>query len=239
MEPTTSRSLTLPEEILLLLLHDTKGRSIVDDTSTSAALAGAALVELTLDGALRLTTIDEPQAKKGRLVATGQGARDDRLAALVEPAGGRKPKDAIDKVAGFGWGSGQGKNLKDGLLHDLAAQGLLSQGKGRLLGIFPTTSWPQGPRPEVEADLIRRVRDAVATGLQPDQRTAALVALLHAAGALPKLLPDVNKKLVKRRGQEISESDWAGPAVREAVQSVQAAMIAVVVASTSVATTST
>lgn len=230
---------TLPEAVLLLLLHDTKGRSMVDDTATSAALAGAALVELTVDGALRLTTVDEPQTKAGRLLATGRGTRDDRLTALIEPATGRKPKDAIAKVAGFGWGSSQGKSLREGLLHDLAAQGLLSEEKGKVLGIFPTTSWPQGPRHDVEAELVRRVRDAVVTGLQPDQRTAALIAILHAAGALPKLFPDADKKLVKRRGEEISESDWAGDAVRQAVQSVQAALIAVTVATTSVAATST
>ncbi len=232
-------TLTLPEEVLLLLLHDEKGTPMVDGTAVGAALAGAALVELTMDGALRLTEIDEPDVKRGRLVATGRTPADPRLAALVEPVQRRKPKDAITKLTGYGWGSGAGKGLREGLLHGLADQGLLSQEKGRVLGLFPTTSWPQGYRREAEVELVDRVRRAVVAGERPDRRTSAVVSILNAVGALPKLFPDQDKKALKKRGRQISDSDWAGPAVRKAVEEAQAAMVAVLVTTTTVATTST
>ncbi len=231
-------ALTLPEEVLLLLLHDEKGKPIVDDTATGAALAGAAIVELTLDGALRLTDADEPRARKGRLVGTGEPPADPRLAPLVAQAEGRKPKDAVAKAAGWGWGDGGAKNLREGLLDDLAGQGLLSREKGKILGVFPTTTWPQGPRRQVEVELLQRVRGVVVDGLTPSPRTAALVVILHAVRTLPKLFPEQDKKALTRRGQQISESDWAGAAVRAAVQEVQAAMFAVIIA-TGAATTST
>jgi hypothetical protein len=53
--------LTLAEEFLLLALNDDTGKKSVDSTRMNAALAGAAIVELTLDGALRLTEACEPK----------------------------------------------------------------------------------------------------------------------------------------------------------------------------------
>lgn len=231
--------LTLPEEVLLLLLHDDKGTPMVDVTVVGAALAGAAVVELTLDGVLRLAEGGDPQVRQGRLAATGRAVGDDRLAPLVELVHGRRPKDAITKVSGWGWGSVTAKNLREGLLHDLAAQGLLSEERGRVLGIFPTTSWPQGPTRGPETDLVERVRRVAVGGADPDPRTAALVAILHAAGALPKVFPDADRKELKRRGKQVSEGDWAGQAVRAAIREVQASMVAIMASAASVSATST
>ena len=224
--------LTLPEEVLLLLLHDVRGKPLVDGTALNAALAGAVLVELTLDGALRLTEVDEPQAKRGRLVATGRPPRDQRLAGLAGPLSGKKPKDAVSTAIGWGWGSGSGraKGLREGLLADLAGRGMLTRERGSVLGFIPTTSWPQGHDHAAEDEVVARVRRALLLEEQPDTRTAALISVLTAVDGLPKIFPEANKKALKHRGREISQSDWAGKAVRDAVEQVHAAMVAVTVA---------
>jgi hypothetical protein len=217
-------ALTLPEEVLLLLLHDERGRSMVDGNALNAALAGAALVELTLDGALRLTVGDEPRAPKGRLVSTGRPPRDPRLTALIERMDTKKPKDAIGAAVSSGWRSTAAADLRQSLLHDLAEQGLLTEEKGRILG-FTTANWPQGRRRDVEDELLARVERAVVQGEEPDARTAAVISILSVVDGLPKLFPDQDKKVLKRRGQQISESDWAAEAVRTAVQEIQAALM--------------
>ncbi|MFN8080089.1 MAG: GPP34 family phosphoprotein [Kineosporiaceae bacterium] len=216
--------LSLPEEVLLLLLHDVRGKPLVDGNGLNAALAGAALVELTLDGALRLSGPDEPEAKPGRLVATGRPPRDPRLVAIIERMNGKKPKDAIGSAISAGWHPAPTAGLRQSLLQDLMQKSRLTEEKGTILGFIPTTSWPQGQRRDVENALVARVREVVVAEQQPDARTAALVSLLSAVDALPKIFPDENKKALRHRGKQVSESDLAGTAVHEALQAIQAAM---------------
>ncbi len=228
-------ALTLPEEVLLLLLHDERGKSMVDGNALNAALAGAALVELTLDGALRLTVGDEPQAKKGRLIATGRLPSDHRLATVIAAMDGRKPKDAVARAVSSGWRSTAASTLRESLLNDLAEAGLLNEEKGKVLGFIPITRWPQGRRHDAEDQLFARVRAVVVQEETPDVRTAALVSLLSAVDGLPKIFPGENKKALQHRGKQIAAGDWAGAAVREAVQQIQAAVIAASVAATTAA----
>lgn len=216
--------LSLPEEVLLLLLHDVRGKPLVDGNALNAALAGAALVELTLDGALRLTGPDEPEVKPGRLVATGRPPQDPRLAAIIERMNGKKPKDAIGAAISAGWHPAPTTGLRQSLLQDLVQKWLLTEEKGTVLGFIPTTSWPQGHRRDVEDALVARVREVVVAEQEPDARTAALVSLLSAVDALPKLFPDQNKKAVRHRGKQVSGSNLAGTAVREALEAIQAAL---------------
>ncbi|MCM6778815.1 GPP34 family phosphoprotein [Nocardia sp. CDC159] len=219
--------LTVAEEFLLLALDDS-GKQRVADAVLGAALAGAALVELTLDGALRVTERGDPAHKPGRLAATERPPSDARLADLVGVAQGRKPKDAIGKVAGFGGWHRRAKDLREALLGDLVDRGYLRVARGRALGLFPTTVWqPVDPAPAVE--IVARVRAAV-EGRSPDDRTAALISILYAVGLLPKVVSDIDKRTVRRRGKEISAGEWGGPAVRKAVQEVQGAAVATIVA---------
>lgn len=230
--------LTLPEEVLLLLLHPDTGKPVVNDTAVNAALGGAALLELTANGALRLTETDEPGARRGRLVPTRYQPEDPRLAGLVEPAAGRRPKDAIGKIIGWSWGGSRAGDLRQGLLYDLAGRGLLVRRESRILGLFTSVSWPDGPNTQPRASLVRALAETVLGGAPPGPRTAALVSVLHGAGALPQIFPDQDKRQLKERGRQISESGWAGESVRRAIQEVQAAMAAATMVATTTAVTS-
>jgi enolase len=70
-------------------------------------------------------------------------------------------------------------------------------------------------------------------GPEPTQRTAALASLLSAVDAVPKVVPSDDRRAVKRRAKEIAEGEWAGVAVRKAVEAVNAAVATAVVATTS------
>jgi Golgi phosphoprotein 3 (GPP34) len=224
-----TRSLTA--ELLLVALDDATGKPLVDGTRLKAAVAGAAVVDLTLTGGLRLTGKGDPEAGPGRLVRTTQVVADPRLDEVARVVHGRKPKDAVGKVGGASAWRDRAGDIKDAVLADLVDEGVLRHQPGKVLGLFPTHAWPLA-RPEVEQEVRTRVRAAVVQGVQPDARTAALVALLHAVDLLPRLFPDQPRREVRARAAVVSEGDWGGEAVRRAVQDVQTAVTAAVVAST-------
>jgi len=130
------------------------------------------------------------------------------------------------------------KKLRPELLARLSDRGVLQADKEKVLGLFPVTRWPaQDARHELEVRAA--LESALKLGMQPDARTASLIALLHALGVVPKVITDpVDEKELKRRAQEIAESTWAADAVRKAVQAMQSAVMVSIMASVSASTAS-
>ena len=93
----------------------------------------------------------------------------------------------------------------------LVAAGLLERREDRVLGLFPRTRWPVADVAH-EDDVRRRLSAALVQGLTPDERTGALVALLHAIGQAHKVVPHdgVSTSEVKRRAKEVSEGALGG-----------------------------
>ena len=220
----------IAEDLLLLLYGDESGKPVLASTELDYALAGAVLLELALLGRIDVAGPGET-VKSGRLVVrdpspTGNVILDERLAMLADRQG-RRPKDMIAKLA---------KNLRGRLLDQLAGRGILRRNSGKVLGLFPVTRWPANDaRHEREVRLA--LDSALRIGTQPDQRTAALIAMLHAVNAVPKVITDApDKRELKRRAKQIAESAWAAEAVRSAVQAVHSATVAAAAAATVVAT---
>src|SRR5262245_16578516 len=214
----------IAEDLLLLLYADESGKPVLASTELDYALAGAVLLELALLGRIDIAGPGE-NVKSGRLIVrdqspTGEPILDERLAMLAGRQG-RRPKDVIAKLA---------KNLRGGLLNELAGRGILRRNPGKVLGLFPVTRWPANDaRHEQEVRLA--LDSALRIGTQPDERTAALISLLHAVNAVPKVITDApDRKALKRRAKQIAESAWAAEAVRSAVQAVQAASMAAITA---------
>jgi hypothetical protein len=221
----------LAEDLLLLLTDDETGKLVKSGTETDIALGGAQLVELTLDERVDLTRKDE--GKAGRLVVrdaspTGDGLLDEALATVGRHAG-RKPAAAVGPL---------GKKLRQRLYDRLVERGVLRADEGRVLGIFPTRSWPTADAAH-EARLRSLVDSAVVQGTTPDARTAAVISLLHAVGAVPKVVDPkrhgVPKRQVQARAKEIAEGDWGSAAVRTAISEMMAATTAAVTAATAAA----
>ena len=116
----TQRPLTA--EFLLLALGDENGRPRVDSTRLKAAVAGAAIVELALDGALRLTEPGDPEHKLGRLVRTTRQVSDPLLDEVARLSHDPKPKDAVGRIGGVNAWRNRAGTLKEAVLSDLAAQ---------------------------------------------------------------------------------------------------------------------
>ncbi|WP_112244490.1 GOLPH3/VPS74 family protein [Kribbella monticola] len=217
----------IAEDLLLLLYNDESGKPITGNPGLDYSLAGAVLIELTLLGRVDIALAGD-DVKEGRLKvldtsSTGDAILDERLAMLAEKSG-QKPKNLMSKLS---------KTLRDQILARLVERGVLEADKGRVLGLFPVTRWPAKDARH-EAEVRTALESVLKLGTQPDERTAALIALLNALNVVPKVITDaVDKKALKRRAKEIAESEWAAEAVRKAVQDMQAAITAAIVVSSS------
>ncbi|MFF7942994.1 GPP34 family phosphoprotein [Nocardia gamkensis] len=212
----------LTGDLMLLLLDELTGHSLTDSTRTPRVLAGAVLLDLIDAGAIRLTGPGDA-AKPGRIVVSANRSADPILGdalARIDVAGPMKARAAIEKLS---------KGLQPKVLHRLADEGLVRVEHHRVLGVFPRTAW-------VPSEYREELRDRLTPPFaHPDRavepRAAALISLLSAADAAPKVFPDRDRREVRQRAKEIAAGDWAAKAAREAVQAVDAALTAAVVLS--------
>lgn len=229
---TTTPTLPLTAELLLLMLDDEDGRLMVDATKRKAGVAGAAVLQLVLDGVLQLEPGDP---RRARLVAVpGRTPASPHLAEAVERAAGERPKNAVARIGGLQDWRNRAEDIQEATLEELLGTGVVELAQGHTLGLFPKKRWVLR-RPEVEREITGRIA-TVLDGADPDARTAALVSLAGAVDVLRKVFPDRDRKAVRNRVKEIQSMSWAGEAVTAAVNEVLAAVLVAVVASSSVAT---
>jgi Golgi phosphoprotein 3 (GPP34) len=127
------------------------------------------------------------------------------------------------------------KNLRQGLYERLAASGVVRAERGKILGIFPTRTWPAQDASH-EAQVRQLVTQALVQQAEPDPRTAALIALLHALKCEHKIVDPrpygLSRRQLAARAEEIAEGNWASAAVRKAIDEMNAAVIAATTAAT-------
>jgi hypothetical protein len=224
----------LAEDLLLLLTDDASGKLRSPAGETDIALGGANLVELTLMGKVDLSGDGDP-GKPGRIIVRDLvPPGDEVLAAALQTLADRqgdKPQAVITPL---------GKNLRTVLYQRLTGSGVLRAEHGRVLGIFPTHTWPAQDG-QYEAGVRQLITQALVQGAVPDERLAALIALLHALRCEDKAVDPqqngVSKKQLRARAEEIADGDWASEAVRKAIEQMVAAVIAATTAATAAAAT--
>ncbi len=203
----------IAEEVLLLAYGEADGRQLVGSTELDAALGGSLLAELAVNG-----RIDLADRKVTVLDSTplGEEELDATLARIAAEPKERKPDWWVHRL--------RSSKLRKRLLSRLAERGVLGEEQRRVLGIFPSTRYPERD-PSVERDVRERV-ESVLSGTAPDERVAVLVAVLHAAKIDRKAFPGADRKRVK----EITEGTWAGDAVAKSIAAVNAAVMSAVIA---------
>lgn len=218
----------LPTELLLLILDD-EGRLRVDSTKRKAAVAGAAVLQLVLDGVLEL----EPgESRRARLVATPGAERRQSwlLDEVRERAVGRTPKDAVARIGGASDWRGRAKDIEESVLEELATAGVLERVEHAHLGVFRSTRWLVR-RPEVRSDTVTRIA-TVLDGARPDAHTAALIGILNAVDLLPRHFPQRDRNAMRDLAAHVGELGWSADAASEAIRKVEAAVTASVVSTT-------
>jgi Golgi phosphoprotein 3 (GPP34) len=215
----------LAEDLLLLVTDDDSGKLSVSMEQVDLGLGGATLVELTLMDRVDLSREGDP-GKPGRIVVrdaspTGDAVLDAALAILVERQG-KKPSAVITPLS---------RHLRRTLYERLADSGVIRAEEDRILGVFPSHTWPtQDPRHE--AGVRGLVTDALVHQATPDTRTAALIALIHALRCEHKIVDpgqyDLSKPQLRARAAEIATGSWASEAVRRVIDELIAAVVVAV-----------
>jgi hypothetical protein len=187
------------------------------------ALGGALLVELALTGHVDVAGSGE-RVREGRLVVrdpdpTGNNLLDEALATVTAKEG-KKPRNLVARL---------GKRARVRLYERLAEGGVLRAAEGRVLGTFRSRRWPAedtAHEASVRAGLVAALRNGTTT----DKRTGALISLLLALRVVNKAVKPSSVGLSKREmnanAERIAERDWAGKAVRAAIDSMDDAVIA-------------
>jgi hypothetical protein len=213
----------LAEDLLLLVTDDGSGQLSAPAAQVDAGLAGANLVELALMNKVDLSA-EGDEGRPGRVVVrdpspTGDDVLDAALEILAANQG-KKPSAVIRPLS---------KNLQQALYERLAAAGVIRAERGKILGIFPTRTWPAQDASH-EAQVRQLVTQALVQRAEPDPRTAALIALLHALKCEHKIVDPrpygLSRRQLAARAEEIAEGNWASAAVRKAIDEMNAAVIA-------------
>ena len=208
----------IAEDLLLLMLDDEKG-TLAASGYMKPVLGGAVLaVGAALAGAVEVE--DKPSHWKGAVVHTIPDARpEDPVLASAYDVVAEKPRTAQDLVEKIG------KNLKKELLGRLVESGILEHREAKMVGLIPRDRWPTADLHR-EQKVRRDLNRALVQGLQPDERTAALIAILVAMGRAHRVIDHqgLSSSVVKKRAKEISEGAWAAKAIRDALNAATAAI---------------
>lgn len=210
----------LVDDLVLVLLSPDTARPVVDGQRLAPALAGALLMDLALAGRLD--------------VAEGARRSGDRLAVLPGPPTGDALLD--DAVTRFGPDRRRARaavqrisrrRLPREVLERLAGDGLVEHTPGGFLRFARNV-----PDPSVRKQLVADLTGVVTGTAAPGERRTALLSLVQAVGAVPKVVsvPGTTRRELNRRAKEISEAEWAGAAVLAAVRATRAGTTAAVTA---------
>ncbi len=213
----------IAEEFLLLAMDDSSGRKTMGSESLEPALAAALVVELALAERIGITPADAGWRERGRVRILSPAPTDDpeldALLATLQQREGQKLKDLISPLSG----KRISKGLPDRLLARLVAAGVLTGAEHKVLGLFPSRTYPTRD-PEPEEAVRCRLQSALVGGETPTEATSALIALLNATNRVTKVVQTEDKRALRARAKQLSEGDWAAKAVKDAIDETYAVM---------------
>jgi hypothetical protein len=209
--------LTMPEEILLLLLDDETGKPVgLPGPAGDLALAGALLMELALAGRID-TDLDELVVMNPAPV--GDPLVDPVLAQLSAAGAARTSRWWIQELAKGGGA------LRTRIADRLVAQGVLRRIEDRFLWVFPERRYPKiegrGETEEVRA----RLRGVLLDDDIPEARDALLIGLARATGLVALLLSPEEAARVAARVDQIATLEELSRSLSAATRDVYAALL--------------
>lgn len=200
---------TLPEELLLIAYDQVTGRAKPGGAiELDCGVAGAVLLELSLAG-----RIDVVDGKVSVLDPAPIG--DPESDAVLERIAGAEKRRKPDW-----WVSRLRFGMRNRLLARLVERGVLRMEQRHVLWLFSVRRYVAIDTGIGSAARSRLERVVVHHG-EPDARTAALAALLNVCGLARWTFPEIDRRQLKIRMNQLSEGQWAIAAVRTAIQSIQ------------------
>lgn len=203
--------LTMPEELLLLMLDDETGR-LTDRAAPAGdyALVGAILAELALEG--RIDT-DPPRLRLRDPAPTGDAVLDGVLARIqAEP----EPQDSRWWVETLAQDS---EAYRSAYFDRLVRKGILKAEQGRFLWFFSERRYPVVSDKE-EREVKARLMALIFEDGEPEARDALLIGLSRAAGLFPLMLAPAELERAQPRIEAVSRHEALNQTVADAVRDI-------------------
>jgi len=205
--------LTMPEEILLLMLDDKSGR-LQERAAPSGdyAVAGAVIAELALHGRIdtdpqRLYVVDP--------TPTGDALQDRALAQIVAAPAISDSRHWIETLAA------DADDYREALFERLVQKGVLKRIEGRFLWVFPERRYPMVSDKE-EREVKARIMGVLFKDEIPDPRDALLIGLCRAAGLFPLLLSGQELDRVQGRIDAVADLEELNRSLADAIREIYA-----------------
>jgi hypothetical protein len=204
-------SLTMPEELLLLMLDDESGR--LTDRATPAgdyALIGAMLAELALEE--RIDT-DPPRLRVKSAAPTGDAVLDGVLARIAAEAEPRDSRWWVETLAG------DVETYRTAYFERLVQRGILKSEEGRFLWFFSERRYPVISDKE-EREVKARLMSIIFEDGPPSARDSLLIGLTRAAGLFPLLLAPAELDRAQPRIEAVSRHEALNKTISDAVRDI-------------------
>lgn len=191
-------SIALAEELLLLAYDDRTGKATGSRIGLDLAMSAAVLVDLALAGRVAY--------RDGYLIVVDPTPIGDSIADAVLAKAAADEPHTPDQ-----WVQRLRHNLRNRVLADLVARGVMRDVDETQLEYIHVHRYPSADR-AYEAEIRRRLAEALTTDEIPDERTAALATLLTAARMEPalRLPPEEAARAHERLEKIASGAGFAG-----------------------------
>ncbi|MEV4636227.1 GPP34 family phosphoprotein [Actinoplanes sp. NPDC049548] len=184
-------SIALAEELLLLAYDDQTGKATGSRIGLDLGMAAAVLVDLALAGRIAYVA--------GNIVVNDPTPTGEPIADLVLAKAA-----ADDPHTPAQWVQRLRHRLRERVLEDLVTRGVIRDVDETQMGAIHVHRYPTTD-PAYEAEIRKRLADALITDAVPDERTAALCTLLVATRMEPALrLPPEESARAHERLEEIA-----------------------------------
>jgi len=206
--------LSLPEQLLLLYLNDSTGKT--EGRWIREGLEGAVLAELMLQGRIGL---EQKQVSVLDTTPTGNPALDPALRRLAENGRPRPIQDWIGKLVRDN--PLQSYPVLQGVVSEqLVERGILARKDGRFILVIPSPAYPT--RDAMPEQLLRQqLRDALLGDGPLEERLVILIALLQGSEALRLVLSseEITRSAprVKALYEDAAAGRSSGAAVSQAI----------------------
>ena len=204
--------LTLPEEVILLVLDEASGALLpVPQRTLDSALAGGALMELALRD--RIDT-DPDSLWILDSTPTGEAYLDQLLQRMADSKNERDSEGWIQRLAED---SGA---IQEAVLKRLVERGILREEEQRFLWVFESRRYPMIDGKE-EREVKLRIMGVLFSEEIPDPRDVALISLVDACRLFEELLGPRELEGVRDRIAVIRKLDLIGQAMQAKIREIE------------------
>ena len=211
--------LTMPEEIILLLLDDKTGRPIgLPAPAGDYAVASAILMQLSLDGSI---DTDPEKLMVTSHKPSGDPVQDEALTVISAHAG---MQDSRHWIVELGRKSDHFRNM---ILERLVAKGVLRKEEGRFLWVFPDRRYPKAVDGENEVIEVRaRLRMVLLNDDIPEPHDSLMIGLARSTGIIPLILTAAEQEKAGKRVDQVADLEELGRSLSSVTREVYAMMLA-------------